>query len=131
MTTAKNVLGTELQTCSLDPKTGFYRDGCCNTGAGDAGVHTVCAVMTEEFLAFSKARGNDLTTPNPMFDFPGLKAGDRWCLCAPRWQEAFEAGMAPQVVLEATHMFTLEFANLADLKAHAADVERGSDEIGI
>lgn len=131
MTTAKNVLGTELQTCSLDPKTGFYRDGCCNTGAGDAGVHTLCAVMTEEFLAFSKARGNDLTTPNPMFDFPGLKAGDRWCLCAPRWQEAFEAGMAPQVVLEATHMFTLEFANLADLKAHAADVERGSDEVGI
>ena len=121
MTTARNVLGTELQTCSMDPLTGFYRDGCCNTGGTDYGIHTVCCVMTDEFLAFSKAAGNDLSTPMPEYRFPGLKEGDRWCLCAQRWQQAFEAGMAPQVVLEATHMSTLEFANLDDLKANAVE----------
>lgn len=115
---AKNVLGGELEPCSRDPLTGFYRDGCCNTGADDLGVHTVCAVVTDEFLAFSKARGNDLSTPRP--GFLGLHAGDRWCLCAPRWQEAFEAGQAPDVVLEATHAATLEWARLEDLQRHAA-----------
>ena len=123
MSTAKNVLGSELQTCSTDPMTGFYRDGCCNTGAGDAGVHVVCAEMTAEFLEFSQARGNDLSTPVPMYDFPGLKPGDHWCLCAQRWQEAFEAGKAPRVALEATHISALEFCNLEDLKAHAIDDE--------
>jgi len=116
---ALNVLGRELQPCSLDPLTGFYRDGCCNTGADDLGVHTVCAVMTAEFLEFSRRVGNDLSTPQP--GFAGLQPGDSWCLCAPRWQEAFEAGMAPQVVLEATHVATLEWARLDDLKAHAAE----------
>jgi uncharacterized protein (DUF2237 family) len=101
--------------------TGFFRDGCCNTGKGDVGVHTVCAIMTDEFLAFSKEAGNDLSTPSPMFGFPGLQAGDRWCLCAPRWQEALQAGKAPQVVLEATHMATLEWCSLSDLTAHAVD----------
>ncbi len=118
---AKNVLGTELQTCSTDPMTGFYRDGCCNTGAGDAGVHVVCSVMTADFLEFSKSRGNDLSTPMPMYEFPGLKPGDQWCLCAQRWQEAFLAGMAPQVVLQATHMSAVEFCDLAALKSHAVD----------
>lgn len=118
---AQNVLGTELADCSLDPLTGFYRDGCCNTGGEDAGVHTVCAVMTDEFLAFSKAAGNDLSTPMPEYGFPGLNAGDQWCLCAPRWQEAFEAGSAPQVVLAATHIQTLEWCTLSDLVAHAVD----------
>jgi len=118
---AKNVLGTDLQPCSLDPLTGFYRDGCCNTGGDDAGVHTVCAVVTDEFLEFSKAAGNDLSTPMPQYGFPGLRDGDRWCLCAPRWQEAFEAGKAPRVVLEATHVQTLEWCRLDDLKAHAVD----------
>lgn len=118
---AKNVLGTDLQSCSTDPVTGFYRDGCCNTGGDDAGVHTVCAVVTDEFLAFSKAAGNDLSTPMPQFGFPGLRHGDQWCLCAPRWQEAFEAGAAPQVVLEATHVQTLEWCTLSDLEAHAVE----------
>lgn len=118
---AKNVLGTDLQPCSLDPLTGFYRDGCCNTGGDDAGVHTVCAIVTDEFLAFSKAAGNDLSTPMPQYGFPGLRDGDQWCLCAPRWQEAFEAGMAPRVVLAATHIQTLEWCGLDDLKAHAVD----------
>jgi uncharacterized protein (DUF2237 family) len=115
---AKNVLGGQLELCGRDPLTGFYRDGCCNTGAEDLGVHTVCAVVTDEFLAFSKARGNDLSTPRP--GFLGLHAGDRWCLCAPRWQEAFEAGQAPDVVLEATHAATLEWVRLEDLQRHAA-----------
>ena len=115
---AKNVLGGQLELCGRDPLTGFYRDGCCNTGAEDLGVHTVCAVVTDDFLAFSKARGNDLSTPRP--GFLGLHAGDRWCLCAPRWQEAFEAGQAPDVVLEATHAATLEWARLEDLQRHAA-----------
>jgi uncharacterized protein (DUF2237 family) len=116
---AENVLGAELQSCSLDPLTGFYRNGCCDTGAGDAGVHTVCAVMTEEFLEYSASVGNDLSTPMPEYGFDGLKPGDRWCLCAPRWQDALEAGTAPAVVLEATHAGTLEWVRLSDLRAHA------------
>jgi len=116
---AKNVLGTELESCSNDPLTGFYRDGCCNTGAADAGVHSVCALMTDEFLEFSAARGNDLRSPRPEAGFAGLKAGDRWCLCAARWAEALEAGRAPAVVLEATHASTLEWASLDDLRRHA------------
>ena len=118
---AQNVLGTDLQPCSTDPMTGFYRDGCCNTGGDDVGVHTVCAVVTDDFLEFSKAAGNDLSTPMPQFGFPGLRDGDQWCLCAPRWQEAFEAGKAPRVVLEATHVQTLEWCTLSDLQAHAAE----------
>jgi len=117
---AKNVLGDPLEPCSTDPVTGFYRDGCCNTGAEDAGVHIICAEMTREFLAFSQSRGNDLSTPRPEYEFPGLKPGDRWCLCAMRWVEALEANAAPRVVLESTHIAALEFANLQDLKAHAA-----------
>ena len=119
-TMALNVLGGELYDCSIDPVTGWLRDGCCNTDAGDVGVHTVCAVMTEEFLEFSKSVGNDLSTPMPEYGFPGLKPGDRWCLCAARWVEALEADLAPRVVLEATHARTLEWATLADLEAHRA-----------
>ncbi len=116
---ATNVLGTELQSCSTEPLTGYYRDGCCNTGGDDTGVHTVCAVVTDEFLEFSKTQGNDLSTPMPQFGFAGLTAGDQWCLCAPRWQEAFEAGMAPAVVLEATHIQTLEWCDLDALQSKA------------
>lgn len=116
---AKNVLGGELVPCSTDPMTGFYRNGCCDTGPDDAGLHVVCAVMTEEFLEFTARVGNDLSTPRPEYQFPGLKPGDQWCLCALRWKEAFEAGMAPQVVLESTHITALEFVGLEDLKAHA------------
>lgn len=119
MSGARNVLGTELAVCSMDPLTGFYRDGCCNTGGTDYGVHTVCVEVTAEFLEFSKSAGNDLSTPMPQYSFPGLKPGDRWCLCAQRWQQAFEAGVAPQVHLEATHMSTLEFVDLENLQAHA------------
>lgn len=119
--TAKNVLGYDLQPCSTDPMTGFYRDGCCNTGPGDAGIHTVCAEMTEEFLEFSVSRGNDLVTPIPGYQFPGLKPGDRWCLCAQRWKEAYDAGCAPKVVLEACHISTLEFATLEELQEHLCD----------
>ena len=115
----KNVLGGELAECGTDPMTGFFRDGCCNTGAQDAGLHVVCAEMTAEFLKFSKARGNDLSTPNEMFEFPGLQPGDRWCLCAARWKEAYDAGMAPPVVLEACHISALEFASLEELSEHA------------
>jgi uncharacterized protein len=118
---ALNVLGEDLQPCSLDPVTGYFRDGCCNTGSGDLGVHTVCAVMTEEFLSFSMACGNDLSTPRPEFGFAGLKPGDRWCLCAPRWQEAYDAGMAPQVILAATHELTLEWCDRAALLEYAID----------
>ena len=121
MTTAKNVLGGNLEPCSTEPMTGFYRDGCCRTGAGDAGLHVVCARMTEEFLAFSKERGNDLVTPEPQFGFPGLVPGDRWCLCIERWVEALEAGLAPPVILAATHVSALEFADLDALRAHALD----------
>src|SRR6266853_1947500 len=99
----RNVLGDRLDVCSMKPKTGFFRDGCCNTGREDVGSHTVCVVMTDAFLAFAKSRGNDLSTPIPEIGFAGLKAGDRWCLCAQRWQEAFEAAHAPRVVLRATH----------------------------
>ena len=118
---AKNVLGTELKTCSTDPMTGFFRNGCCDTGAGDVGLHLVCAVMTDDFLTFSKARGNDLSTPVPAYQFPGLNAGDQWCLCALRWKEAYDAGMAPKLVLEATHMSMLEFVDLDVLKKFAVD----------
>lgn len=116
---AKNVLGTELQTCSTRPLTGFYRDGCCNTGPEDRGLHLVCAVVTEEFLAFSRVVGNDLSTPAPQVGFDGLKPGDHWCLCVTRWKQAFDQGVAPKVVLEATHISALEFVDLDDLRAHA------------
>lgn len=116
---ARNVLGTTLQPCSMDPITGFTRSGSCVTGPEDIGSHTVCAMMTEEFLAFSFSSGNDLSTPRPEYGFPGLVAGDRWCLCASRWHEAAEAGYAPPVVLEATHERALEIVSLADLEYHA------------
>jgi uncharacterized protein (DUF2237 family) len=115
-------LGGPLETCSIKPMTGFFRNGCCDTGAEDRGSHTVCAVMTAEFLAFSKAQGNDLSTPMPEYGFAGLKPDDRWCLCAPRWQEALEAGRAPRVALRATHEGALEFCSLADLKRYAVDL---------
>ena len=119
---ALNVLGQPLEPCSLDPVTGFYRDGCCNTGYDDTGIHTVCVRTTREFLAFSKSRGNDLSTPHPEFGFPGLKPGDRWCLCAGRWKEALDAGAAPRVVLAATHEETLAIVPLSELKRHAIDL---------
>ncbi len=115
----KNVLGTDLQTCSMNPVTGYFRDGCCNHGATDHGLHLVCTQVSESFLRFSQERGNDLSTPIPEYDFPGLKEGDRWCLCVLRWKEALLSGVAPSVVLEATHMSTLEFVDLEDLKRHA------------
>ena len=118
---AKNVLGRELQACSTRPMTGFFRNGCCETSHEDFGLHTVCAVMTAEFLAFSKAAGNDLSTPQPQYGFPGLQPGDRWCLCAPRWKEALDAGAAPQVVLEATHEETLAIVPLGVLKDYAVE----------
>ncbi len=117
--TARNVLGGELKPCSVDPVTGFYRNGCCETGPHDLGLHTVCAVMTDDFLAYSKSVGNDLSTPHPEYEFPGLKAGDRWCLCAPRWKEALDAGMAPMLVLESTHEETLAIVPLGVLKDYA------------
>ena len=116
------ILGEPLDICSIKPMSGFYRDGCCNTGREDIGSHTVCAVMTSEFLEFSKSRGNELSTPLPEFGFPGLKPGDRWCLCAPRWQEAFEANQAPRVVLRATHEVALAYCSLAELKRFAVDL---------
>jgi uncharacterized protein (DUF2237 family) len=119
---ARNVLGDRLQSCSEAPVTGFYRDGCCNTGPDDFGLHTVCALMTAEFLEFSRVRGNDLSTPMPEMGFPGLKPGDRWCLCAARWKEALDAGMAPRVFLAATHEATLEVVSLEDLKKYALDL---------
>ena len=119
---SRNVLGGELDACSLAPRTGFFRNGCCDTGPEDFGSHTVCVVMSAEFLAFSRSRGNDLSTPVPAIGFPGLKPGDRWCLCAPRWQEAFEAGRAPRVVLRATHEGALEHCSLDDLKRYAIDL---------
>lgn len=121
MTEARNVLGEKLAVCCTDPMTGFYRDGKCNTGVGDMGAHVVCAQMTEEFLNFTKARGNDLSTPAPMYNFPGLKPGDCWCLCALRWKEALDEGVAPPVVLAATHASTLEYVDLADLKKYAVE----------
>ena len=119
---ALNVLGTALVPCSFDPLTGFYRDGCCNTGPTDRGSHTVCVVTTADFLAYSKSMGNDLSTPMPDYGFPGLKPGDRWCLCAPRWAEALEAGAAPKVVLAATHEGALEYTTLSELKKYAVDL---------
>ena len=116
---AQNVVGTVLQPCSYNPLTGFYRDGCCTTGADDYGVHTVCIRATVEFLAFSASVGNDLSTSHPEHGFDGLVPGDQWCLCASRWQEAFEAGMAPPVVLESTHASTLEWIELGDLAQFA------------
>ena len=113
-------MGGTLQPCSFDPLTGFFRDGCCHTGPGDHGLHTVCVEATAEFLRFSREMGNDLSTPVPEYEFPGLKPGDHWCLCVTRWVEAFEAGCAPRVVLEATHVSALEYIELDDLKAHAA-----------
>lgn len=115
---ATNVIGTKLQTCSLKPLTGFYRDGCCHTGAGDHGVHVVCAIMTEDFLDYSQEMGNDLSTPVPEYHFPGLKPGDRWCLCVQRWAQALEEDRAPYVILESTHISALEFVSLEDLKRH-------------
>ncbi len=122
MAKARNVFGEPLEDCGHDPLTGFYRDGCCNSGREDAGVHSVCARVTREFLEFSKAKGNDLATPAPALGFPGLKPGDTWCLCAARWAEALAAGVAPPVRLMATHERTLEFVPLADLKRHALDL---------
>lgn len=119
MPPAKNVLGGPLETCSNKPLTGFYRDGCCNTGAEDLGVHTVCAVMTEDFLKLTLEQGNDLITPVPQFGFPSLRIGDRWCVCAERWAEALEFGVAPPIVLEATHEATLNYVALEKLKRFA------------
>lgn len=116
---AKNVLGTELQICCTDPMTGFYRNGRCDTGLDDHGRHVICAEMTSAFLIFSKAMGNDLSTPNPMYGFPGLNPGDKWCLCALRWLEAFNVGVAPPVILEATHQRALELIPLESLKKHS------------
>jgi uncharacterized protein (DUF2237 family) len=118
----QNVFGEPLAMCSERPVTGFYRSGCCHTGPEDLGLHTVCVEVTAEFLAFSKSRGNDLSTPRPEFGFPGLEPGDRWCLCAARWREAFEAGQAPRVILAATHEATLELVELGDLKRYAIDL---------
>ncbi|MDA8108702.1 MAG: DUF2237 domain-containing protein [Betaproteobacteria bacterium] len=122
MSDAKNVFGEPLAPCGRNPLTGFHRDGCCNTGYDDVGIHVVCAQVTREFLAFSRARGNDLSTPAPEIGFPGLEPGDRWCLCAARWKEAFDAGVAPPVILAATHEEALAIVPLADLKRHALDL---------
>lgn len=118
----RNVLGGPLGSCSEKPMTGFFRDGCCNTGEEDVGSHTVCVVLTAEFLEFSAARGNDLSTPRPEFDFPGLHPGDRWCLCAERWREALTAGKAPRVVLNSTNEAVLLVVSLDELKRHAMDL---------
>jgi uncharacterized protein len=118
---ATNVLGGELQPCSMDPLTGFYRNGCCDTGAEDAGVHTVWVQVTAEFLDFSARVGNDLSTPHPEYGFPGVLPGQSWCLCASRWKEALDAGMAPPVVLESTHRATLEWVTLAELRRFAVN----------
>ena len=121
-----NVLGGKLQSCCQSPMTGFYRDGYCKTGPGDVGLHTVCIEANEEFLRFSQEQGNDLSTPAPEWEFPGLVPGDRWCLCVTRWKEAFDAGVAPQVLLAATHISALEFVDLDDLKRHALDDVTGA-----
>jgi uncharacterized protein (DUF2237 family) len=120
---AKNVLGGDLIVCSSDPMTGFFRTGTCDTCGDDEGMHTVCVVMTADFLQFSKDAGNDLSTPHPEFQFPGLQPGDRWCLCLPRWIEALEAGMAPQLVLRATHMSAIEFLSMETLVKYAVDAD--------
>ena len=118
---AENVLGNDLQPCCTDPMTGFYRDGSCHTGPQDRGVHVVCAQLTEAFLTYTKAQGNDLSTPQPLYNFPGLKPGDKWCLCAARWKEALDDGVAPPVVLESTHKAALKFVSLEELRANAAE----------
>ena len=118
----KSVLDEPLAVCSISPMTGFVRNGCCETGPEDLGSHTVCVEVTAEFLEFSRSRGNDLSTPIPAFEFPGLKPGDRWCLCAARWQEALEAGVAPKVVMRSTHQRALELIAFADLASHAIDL---------
>jgi uncharacterized protein len=115
---AKNVLGGPLKSCSTQPLTGFYRDGCCNTGVDDVGLHLVCTQVTASFLAHQREIGNDLSTPYPQYGFPGLKPGDRWCVCVQRWKQSLEAGMAAPVVLEATHISTLEYVDLEDLQKH-------------
>ncbi len=122
MTDAKNVLGKTLETCSTSPMTGFFRDGCCETGAQDVGTHVVCAQVTEAFLAYTKSEGNDLSTPIPMFEFPGLKPGDRWCLCVSRWKEALDSGVAPPIVLSATHEAALNVVALEVLQEHAINL---------
>jgi uncharacterized protein len=122
MSHQRNVLGEPLEPCSEDPLTGFTRSGKCETGPVDVGSHTVCARVTKEFLELSRDRGNDLVTPQPEYGFPGLNPGDRWCICAARWKEAFDAGAAPRVVLRATHERALDILSLAELKAHAADL---------
>ena len=118
-----NVLGAPLRPCCFEPVTGFYRDGFCRTGPGDYGLHTVCVEVTAEFLAFSRAHGNDLSTPIPEYEFPGLVPGDRWCLCVTRWKEALDAGTAPRVFLASTHISALEFVRLEVLQAHAVEEE--------
>ncbi len=120
---AKNVLGTELKSCCTDPVTGFFRNGRCDNGPGDTGLHIVCAVMTAAFLRFSQVQGNDLSTPAPQIEFPGLSPGDRWCLCVDRWKEAFRAGVAPPIDLEATHISALEFVTLDVMQSHAVGAE--------
>ncbi len=122
-----NVLGTPLQPCSLDPLTGWYRDGACRTDEMDHGTHVICARMTAPFLEFSKRRGNDLSTPRPEYQFPGLKPGDQWCLCASRWREAFDAGVAPLVVLASTHERALEFTRIEDLRSYATESGKVND----
>lgn len=119
----KNVFGEEIEPCSHDPLTGFYRDGCCSTGVDDFGSHTVCIVATNDFLSYSKSRGNDLSTPMPDFGFPGLQAGDQWCLCALRWQEAYEAGKAPKIKLASTNQKALDLVKFEDLKSCAIDIQ--------
>jgi hypothetical protein len=118
----RNVLGEPLEPCSLDPMTGFFRNGCCSTGPTDRGLHVVCAEVTAEFLRFSRERGNDLSSPRPEFGFPGLRPGDRWCLCAARWVEAYEAGVAPRVVLRSTHERAADVVPLEALRRHALDL---------
>jgi uncharacterized protein len=121
MTEPKNVLGGQLETCCISPMTGFYRNGKCETGTNDTGSHVVCAQVTQEFLEYTRSQGNDLSTPMPMSNFPGLKPGDRWCLCASRWQEAFDAGVAPPIILAATHEAALKSVAIEELKKHAFD----------
>ena len=124
-----NVLGGQLEPCSAEPVTGFYRDGCCNTGLGDVGSHTVCAVLSEEFLAHQKAVGNDLSSPRREYGFAGLNPGDRWCVCASRWRQAYEAGAASPVILAATHVRALELIPLEVLRQHAADIPSDASEL--
>jgi len=129
MDESRNVLGGQLQPCSSEPITGFYRDGCCNTGIGDAGSHTVCAVLSEEFLAHQKSVGNDLSSPRLEYGFAGLNPGDRWCVCASRWRQAYDAGAASPVILAATHVRALELIPLAALREHAADIPSDASEL--